>query len=555
MGIPSYFNHIIKKHPNILINIKKCIKYDNLYLDSNSIIYDCLNKLLENEQYKNLESIKFENVLLKNISKKIQEYIELISPTNNIYIAFDGVAPLAKIEQQRTRRYKSYIESNIKYLENNNKEIFNKSSITPGTKFMGNMNKYIINYFIKYKHTHKNIFISGSDINSEGEHKLFEFIRDNKTEHLKENTIIYGLDADLIILSIEHAKYCKNLYLFREKPEWVDNEIDNEISDEYYCMDINELKFNISSLMFNTNSNNKSTWSKMKPNRNKIINKKIYDENLITDYIFLSFILGNDFMPHFPALNIRTNGIDILLETYKKILKIDEYLTKNHEGKTFINWQNLYLFMKELSLNEEKYIKIEEKIRIKQDYNINKNNKIKDINTLINIPSRNRQIEDFIDINQNGWQYRYYNILFHKEKKESNLEYISRNYLEGLEWNLQYYTSGCIDYSWKYKYHYPPLLEDLIKFIPKSTIETNTLYYITKNKQILDDIVQLAYVLPKNSLNLLPKKVEEFMLKKYKFNYDRQHQFVWAFCKYFWESHVINPVIDINELNIEIKSL
>ena len=40
MGIPAYFSYIIKNYPNILQKINKDFIVDNLFLDSNSIIYD-----------------------------------------------------------------------------------------------------------------------------------------------------------------------------------------------------------------------------------------------------------------------------------------------------------------------------------------------------------------------------------------------------------------------------------------------------------------------------------------------------------------------------------
>jgi len=50
---------------------------------------------------------------------------------------------------------------------------------------------------------------------------------------------------------------------------------------------------------------------------------------------------------------------------------------------------------------------------------------------------------------------------------------------------------------------------------------------------------QLAYVLPKDSLHLLPEKIRERQLKEHGDYYNANHEICWAFCKYFWESHVL----------------
>ena len=102
MGIPSYFSYIVKNHSNIIKKFEKCeIQVNNLYLDCNSIIYDAVHHI----DFATLTDTATKTII-KRVISKIEEYINLIGPDNLIYIAFDGVAPVAKLEQQRSRRFK-----------------------------------------------------------------------------------------------------------------------------------------------------------------------------------------------------------------------------------------------------------------------------------------------------------------------------------------------------------------------------------------------------------------------------------------------------------------
>ena len=82
------------------------------------------------------------------------------------------------------------------------------------------------------------------------------------------------------------------------------------------------------------------------------------------------------------------------------------------------------------------------------------------------IPIKNRQLEKYINPLESHWDYRYYTALFDVDIDGNRLKDICKNYLEAIQWTSHYYTSGCIDWRWRYKYHYPPLLKDLLTYIP-----------------------------------------------------------------------------------------
>ena len=522
MGIPSYFVHIVKRHSSIIKKFNSSdINIHNLYLDSNSIIYDAIRC----HEYKNKED--FERKIIKWVCGKLVYYINLINPTKKVLIAFDGVAPVAKLEQQRNRRYKSWF---LKDFINKNKnehlesKSWDTSAITPGTEFMNNLFDEI-NKFFKGQGTNLDIVISGTNNHGEGEHKIYKYIRDNHSYHKRTNTIIYGLDADLIMLTLIHTKISDNLYLFRETPQFISSINTNLHPEEHYVMDIYELGEKINQEM-----------------------ASFGNKNCIYDYIFLCFLLGNDFMPHFPVINIRTNGIDILLELYYELFGDNE---ETLVSDTKINWKNLRKFIQKLADGEENFgiqeMKIRSKISQKYKNNMFKfKNREEELNAL---PLIDRKIEEYINIGEIGWQERYYSNLFDIEINDERRKQISVNYLEGLDWNFKYYTKDCPDWNWKYNYNYPPLLEDLIKFVPYFDTE----FVPFQKENPVPPLVQLSYVLPRNSLDLLPKKIYERLILKYGDCYRVNYEIQWAFCKYFWESHIVLPELDLNILKEIIK--
>lgn len=522
MGIPSYFVYIVKNHRSIIKKFEKSNnKIDNLYLDCNSLIYEAINivKFDNKNQY--------EEEVLNMVCEKIEFYIDIIGPNKKVFIAFDGTAPVAKLNQQKNRRYKSWFQDQIfKSLDSTIPDkLWNPAAITPGTEFMEKLDSKINSYFTKRDNKGINIIISTSKIAGEGEHKIYEYIRENPEYHKTSSTVIYGLDADLIMLTLNHLPYSNKLYLFRETPYFIKNIDDTLVENSNYLLDIPEFAEKLICDMINVDNVNK-------------INDKIR-MNIINDYVFLCFFLGNDFMPHFPSLNIRTQGIDIILNIYNKVNNNLNNFFVTDKG---INWGQLRNMVEILGRNEETLIKEEYKNRKKLE--VRKNNKQSEIDKFMSTPIYIRKNELFINPSEEGWQYRYYKVLFDIEIDEDRKKQICVNYLSILEWNYYYYNSKCIDWRFKYNYNYPPLFQDLIKYIPYF----ETRFLTRKEYNPITENVQLAYVLPRDSLNLIPKINTNELIKNLNEYYKLDYDFEWAFCRYFWECHVKIPDLDIKLL-------
>jgi len=580
MGIPTYFSHVIRKYPSVISKLKtlglpnksptvllnpngKCNGLGNqnvhrLYLDSNSIIYDSIQDIpFDNDKD------AFESTLIHKVCSKLEEYIKMVSPKELVYIAFDGIAPQAKLKQQKTRRYKSWYMkqydhrisngSEIKYIPN--KTSWDTSAITPGTEFMNKLNLQIRYYFRNAKQfTTNSIIISGSDEAGEGEHKIMLHIRESGVKNImNDNIFVYGLDADLIMLTLNHIKYCPNLYLFRETPEFIKS-INNSLDPyENYVIDISYLRKSIESCIYG-----------------KEIDVMQDTETCIEDYMFICFLLGNDFLPHFPSLNIRTVGMDYIIETYRNIIlnRNIRIINKgtNGGGGGGINWKHFRLLIRELAKNERANFMTEHKHRDRMEKRIRDNRDARNIGCndkfdiyMLDSPILERPVEKYINPFDHGWETRYYDMLcnidLNEIKKIDNnrnnsintkrvhrneyreIKEMCTNYLEGLEWTYNYYTGVRTDWSWCYNYNYPPLLHDLQYIIPycdeKEIIESVNIVSEPSNT----DVEQLSYTLPYASLYLLPIPLQRTLNSSPECG--KLMNMEWAYCRYFWECHVL----------------
>lgn len=518
MGIPSYFSYIIQNYSNIIRNYDslKTTPFGYLFMDCNSIIYDAFRDIEINDSQLLHNSTMLESELINRVMSRIHDYVSYIKPTDVLYIAFDGVAPFAKMDQQRIRRHKNTSTSSL----------WSTSNITPGTPFMNQLSSKIKKSFTGLESHYRinHIHVSASNDPGEGEHKMFQFIRENVKDGKDKLCAVYGLDSDLIMLSLFHCTFFKQLYIFRETPAFGKHMFpeDVELNDnECHFLDIKLLA-------------------------TRIVHElkcKDMDPHRIYDYVFMCFFLGNDFLPHFPSLNIRTNGTDVLLSTYSKMVggSVDKFLI----SKTLeIQWKNVYSFIYDLAKYEHERFLGESTTREKWGKRHWKTDTDNDLDFLKqSVPVIYRSEELYIEPSQPYWQNRYYNCLFGENIDKKN---VCVNYLEGLEWVFRYYTQNCPHWRWKYEFSYPPLLKDLVHHVPR--INTTLIRPNRTANTPFPSAIQLCYVLPKKLHSLLDSKYQHLFQSKFGECFVETFGYHWAYCRYLWEAHPILPQISLDTL-------
>lgn len=508
MGVPGFFAWIIKEYRTkkfITSSIKKRPK--TLYLDSNCLFHPQAFKILKYfPDENNIE--KLENKMIKRIINYIKFIIRVADPTERVYISVDGVAPVAKICQQRKRRYRGVDDSKIKNeLMRKHKISHNENwsniVITPGTFFMEKLDneikKFIANNKLPIKIDYSSYHEAG-----EGEHKILQDIK--KTIIDDDIAVIYGLDADLIFLSLSSGK--NNIYLLREsvelginKPELKLFDPIEDVTEEMSFVSIDDLKEVYNEHMI------------------KLLNEngcKIYDDiNFINDFIFICYLLGNDFLPHFPSLDVKKDGMNYILSAYVETYSLSKQnIITFEDEKIKINTIQLMLILKYLGDREIEYFREVlpyHNDRISKRTCMGADEYSKELWRIENM--KDIKIDDPIKLgfgDKSEWKFKYYEHHFHTTEHQKEItDKICYNYLEGLVWVAEYYFNKCSSWRWQYKYLHAPFISDIAEYMIDNKINMDNIKFNNEKPIKMSD--QLLSVIPPKYIDLIPISMKKLM--------------------------------------------
>ncbi|CCH58733.1 hypothetical protein TBLA_0A09480 [Henningerozyma blattae CBS 6284] len=367
MGVPSFFRWLSRKYPKIISPVSEILpqvvdgvtlpidysapnpngELDNLYLDMNGIVHPCSHP-------ENKPAPETEDEMLLAVFEYTNRVLNMARPRKVLMIAVDGVAPRAKMNQQRARRFRSARDASIENQAREailnerekigeiideslkSKKTWDSNAITPGTPFMDKL-AAALRYWISFKLAtdlgwkNLQVIISDATVPGEGEHKIMNFVRAQRGDpEYNPNTThcIYGLDADLIFLGL--ATHEPHFKILREDVFAQDNRKKHKLKD---TMNMTEEE---KQLISKQDSEKPFLWLHLSVLREYLSAELFvprlpfpFDlERAIDDWVFMCFFCGNDFLPHLPSLDVRENSIDILLDIWKTLLpQLKTYMT------------------------------------------------------------------------------------------------------------------------------------------------------------------------------------------------------------------------------------
>jgi 5'-3' exonuclease len=504
MGIPGFFGQWLRRRNFRGVVTKRAPgQVSSLSIDMNSVFHETAQIVYAYGNGRNevrarlIKSFSADQLAMEHyiaIGTRLMEIISAARPRETLVLVVDGVAVMAKIAQQRSRRFKAGLESKP--------GMFDSNAMTPGTEYMMKMDAYIQGWIEENRFKSPlppRIIYSSWSSPGEGEHKIMSMFREGKI-HTDETTgahLVHGADTDMIMLS--SLLKIPQVFWWRDSP--------NPREGSTY---INIDNFRV---VLHTNMGNK-------------------DYN-VNDFVVMMFMIGNDFIPHAPSLDDYSVSIDTMIEIYANRNLTGEFPLTTSEGT--INWNNFLLFLTDLSQKEPDLIDARREETFIQGFRALEFATEK--TTFVSTTSTGSTSKfDFTKFRTAWYHYEFaprnnpeiYEKIMGKPFSVGLDDIIgmSTQYLRGIAWNYAYYLGGTYGANvyWFYNYYKAPLFMDVVAVLrlnlaKQEPLQVSDQPWNLESQEIIDGwqyqegtylinpIHQLLAVLPKSSRRLLPREV------------------------------------------------
>jgi 5'-3' exonuclease len=463
---------------------------------------------------------------------------------------------MGKILQQRQRRYKYLFDKQIKLIDDLvekgdqieyitpdgirvSKKPVSSIELTPGTDYMERIHISMCDYVKELAKSNIKCIYSSYHEAGEGEHKILQYIKKNVNP--AEPIVIYGLDADLLFLSLATGE-SYNLYVMREQQIFNNTELDFDDYIDYNYVEIAQLHKMIQNLNIGTD-----------------------------DFIIVCYLVGNDFLPGLLTTDIKKGGLDKILSAYETVKKIFKFKEFNQivkidliDGKRIIKIN--HDFLKELfcqiawtekwiwsNINRDKISDRDyngeeelEKLRHKKE-----ENKINNLNNFVSGTTSNIECLDRIEFSSGAQYYNYYLGLAELTIDNKIIKQMVKDYMTGIEWCINYYLDECVSWKWGYNFPIAPLISDIIKYYPKKIILPETGCELNPVEQLILAIPPetYQYVISTNIIDKLKKQKRIGYMFPESFDIDINKESI------YWKCQVKIPMVEYEEYISVIKLL
>lgn len=444
MGIFRYFYWHFNTYPDSVTYVNKGQSVDGFHImgiDLNAIFHPVCQEYFFPKMF-SVKPIRTKEGCFQAICDEIENIIKLAPPSEELLLAVDGVAGLSKMNQQRQRRYRSAKEKSEQV-----RETFDSNQISTGTEFLYELSEFITNYFKSGFRKYKVVMMDQSTI-GEGEHKLVRYLETKE----KKRVCIYSPDADLIMLAIGLAK--KNVFILRPN-------IYTHVRCSHFMVSIDTFRKQVVSLVDPEH---------IYPDR---------EQQIVDDFVFLLFFLGNDFLPHSPSFEIKHKGIDKILELYKIIFQQGVCLVRTKPDFA-ISTMGFQMMLRSLAGAE--LFMLETKKKCSKGFP----------NALLD-KYGNRLETEFDAYRKDYYQHHF---------PQSTAMDVCREYVVGLQFVGTYYYQGMPDWLYNYPFYHGPFFQELYSY--SMSLSSEWIYVPFEKHEPLSPLVQLLCVIPPESKKWLP---------------------------------------------------